>query len=347
MPSIELRNVNNFACRDINMTVADGELLVLLGPTGAGKTTLLNIISGLIEYEGSVLFDGSPTEGTPTNRRGVGYLFQDLVLFPHLTVSSNITYGLRMQKWGLEAIDARLRELMDSMNIHHLAGRYPRDLSGGEKQRVALARAIAPYPKVLLLDEPFNNLDMRTTKYLRIEFRKILKELGLTAIFVTHSLKEAQEMADRIAVLDRGRLEQIGSPREIFFDPHGEGVSDFLGSPNILECDGYHVLGNGLVAAECNGMEIIVPYEGNSVRKIAISPGDVYLSRNRPPGPHLNRFQGVISKAIPRGSVMRFTVRIGNREIDAELPRDIAEAQDLREGMEAFIILKLRCLRIL
>ena len=347
MPSIEMRNINNFVCRDINMTVSDRELLVLLGPTGAGKTTLLNIISGLIEYDGSVFFDGIAMEGTPTNRRGVGYLFQDLVLFPHLTVSSNITYGLRMQKWSAEAVDARLRDLMGSMRIHHLAGRYPRDLSGGEKQRVALARAIAPYPRVLLLDEPFNNLDMRTTKYLRIEFRRILKELGLTAIFVTHNLKEAQEMADRVAVLNHGGLEQIGYPHEIFFDPHGEGVSDFLGSPNILECDRSHVLGNGLVAADCNGMEIIVPYEGTTVEKIAISPGDVYLSRNRPPGPHLNRFQGVISKAIPHGSLMRFTVEIGNKEIVAELPRDITEAQDLREGMEAFIILKLRCLRIL
>ncbi len=347
MPSIELRNINNFACRDINMMVSDGELLVLLGPTGAGKTTLLNIISGLIEYDGSVFFDGIPMEGSPTNRRGVGYLFQDLVLFPHITVSSNITYGLRMQKWSAEARDARLGDLMDLMNIHHLAGRYPRDLSGGEKQRVALARAIAPYPKVLLLDEPFNNLDMRTTKYLRMEFRRILKELGLTAIFVTHNLKEAQEMADRVAVLNRGGLEQVGYPHEIFFDPQGEGVSDFLGSPNILECDRSHVLGNGLVAADCNGMEIIVPYEGTAVKKIAISPGDVYLSRNRPPGPHLNRFQGVISKAIPHGSLMRFTVEIGNREIVAELPGDIAEAQDLREGMEVFTILKLRSLRIL
>jgi ABC-type Fe3+/spermidine/putrescine transport system ATPase subunit len=347
VPSIELKNINNFACRDITMRVSDRELLVLLGPTGAGKTTMLNIISGLIEYEGSVLFEGIPMERTPTNRRGVGYLFQDLVLFPHLTVSSNITYGLRMQRWAVEAADVRLRELMDLMNIHHVAARYPRDLSGGEKQRVALARAIAPYPKVLLLDEPFNNLDMRTTKYLRMEFRKILKELGLTAIFVTHSLKEAQEMADRIAVLDRGRLVQIGFSQEIFFDPHGEEVSDFLGSPNILECDRYHVLGNGMVAADCNGMEIIIPYEGNSVRKIAISPGDVYLSRNRPPGPHLNRFQGVISKATPHGSVTRFTVRVGNREIVADLPRNIGEAQDLREGVEAFIILKLRCLRIL
>jgi ABC-type sulfate/molybdate transport systems ATPase subunit len=322
MPSIELKSINNFACRDITMAISDRELLVLLGPTGAGKTTLLNIISGLIAYEGSVLFDGIPMEGTPTNRRGVGYLFQDLVLFPHLTVSSNITYGMRMQKWSAEAIDARLRELMGLMTIHHLAGRYPRYLSGGEKQRVALARAIAPYPRVLLLDEPFNNLDMRTTKYLRMEFRKILKELGLTAIFVTHNLPEAQEMADRIAVLDRGRLEQIGS------------------------CDHYRTLGNGLVAADCNGMEIIVPYEGSPVRKIAISPGDVYLSRSRPPGPHLNRFQGVISEATLHGSVMRFTVRVGNRDIVGELPRDIAEAQDLREGMEAFIILKLRCLRI-
>jgi ABC-type Fe3+/spermidine/putrescine transport system ATPase subunit len=221
--------------------------MVLLGPTGAGKTTLLNIVSGLIEYEGSILFDGVSMDEIPVNRRGFGYLFQDLALFPHLDVTSNITYGLKMQKRRVDEIEARLHEMLNLMNIGHLARRYPKDLSGGEKQRVALARAIAPSPEVLLLDEPFNSLDSRSTKYLMLEFRRMLKGLGLTTIFVTHDLVEAKEMADRIAILDSGRFVQIGTPQEIFFAPNSYKVSDFLGLPNTFDYYSYKTPRNSQV----------------------------------------------------------------------------------------------------
>jgi ABC-type sugar transport system ATPase subunit len=155
MPTIELKNISNFVCRDISVTISNGELLVLLGPTGAGKTTLLNIICGLAPYEGSVLFDGEPIDTIPISRRRIGYLFQDLALFPHLDVRRNITYGLSTKKRGHNQIKARLDEMCTLLNIGHLLGRYPKNLSGGERQRVALARAIAPSPKILLLDEPF------------------------------------------------------------------------------------------------------------------------------------------------------------------------------------------------
>ncbi|RLA85963.1 MAG: hypothetical protein DRG40_03670, partial [Deltaproteobacteria bacterium] len=142
MPSLELKGIRNFVLKGVNLKVFDGELLVLLGPTGAGKTTLLNVIAGLLEYEGSVLLDGTPLEGVPTNRRGIGYLFQDLALFPHLDVASNIAYGLKAQGVPPKRVRERVKELLELMKVGHLAHRHPKDLSGGEKQRVALARTI-------------------------------------------------------------------------------------------------------------------------------------------------------------------------------------------------------------
>ena len=241
MSSITLKNISKYICKDINLEIFDKELLVLLGPNGAGKSTLLNVIAGLIDYEGSVSFSNLPVDKVPANKRRVGYLFQELNLFPHLDVSTNIAYGLRIQKQSQDEIRTRVEELLQIMKIKHLSSRYPKELSGGEKQRVALARALANSPRILLLDEPMNSLDYRTSKYLRTEFKTLQKKLGVTTIYVTHNFYEAEEMADRIAVLDKGRVEQIGSSKEIFFHPT-EAVNDFIGAPNILTCDYYHRL---------------------------------------------------------------------------------------------------------
>ena len=171
-------------------------IFALLGPNGAGKTTLLNIIAGLTDYDGSVLFDGMPVDKVPASKREAGYLFQDLVLFPHLDVTANIAYGLKVQKQSQSEVEARVQELLQVMRIKHLSSRYPKHLSGGEKQRVALARALALSPKVLLLDEPLNSLDVQTSKYLRIELKQLQRELGITTIYVTHDLTEAEELAE-------------------------------------------------------------------------------------------------------------------------------------------------------
>ena len=219
MPSIELKNISQYICRQVNLKIRDKELLVLLGPNGAGKTTLVNIIAGLTDYEGSVLFNDVPVDKLPSHKREVGYLFQDLVLFPHLDVAANIAYGLRAKKQPQHQVEARVNELLQMMKIEHLASRYPKHLSGGEKQRVALARALAPSPRVLLLDEPLSSLDVPTTKYLRTELKQLQQRLGITTVYVTHDLQEAEEMADRIAVLQDGHLEQVGKPEEVFFYP--------------------------------------------------------------------------------------------------------------------------------
>jgi len=216
MPNIRLKNINNFVCRDINLEIFDREFLVIWGPTGAGKTTLLNVISGLIEYEGSVQFDSVPAEKMSICMRKVGYLFQNLVLFPHLNVWANISYGLSIQGKSRNEIKSRVSELLKLIGIDHLARRFPKDLSGGEKQRVALARAIAPSPEIMLLDEPLNSLDFNTARYLRNEILKLHKKMGITTLCITHSFDEAFAMADRIAVLNKGKIVQLDFPENIF-----------------------------------------------------------------------------------------------------------------------------------
>jgi len=346
MPSIELKNICQYICHDVNLKIKDKELLVLLGPNGAGKTTLVNIIAGLTDYEGSVLFDSVAVDKLPANKRGVGYLFQELVLFPHLDVAANIAYGLRAQKQSPSQAEARVNQLLQMMKIKHLSSRYPKHLSGGEKQRVALARALAPSPKVLLLDEPLSSLDMPTAKYLRTELKQLQQRLEITTIYVTHDLQEAEEMADRIAVLQNGCLEQVGKPEEVFFYPQNEKVSDFIGAPNILDCDYCRSLGKGVMEVGCGGLPIIVPHDGNLVKRIALLPSDIHISETRPPGPEVNRFKGTITSIKPTDEVVRIGLKVGAVSLVTGVPNHIFEDMNLAVGKEVFLILKLRRIKI-
>jgi ABC-type Fe3+/spermidine/putrescine transport system ATPase subunit len=346
MPSIELKNICQYICRDVNLKIRDKELMVLLGPNGAGKTTIANIIAGLTDYEGSVLFNDTAVDKLPAHKREVGYLFQDLVLFPHLDVAANIAYGLRAKKQSQEQTEARVKKLLQMMKIEHLASRYPKHLSGGEKQRVALARALAPSPKVLLLDEPLSSLDLPTTKYLRTELRQLQQKLGITTIYVTHDLQEAEEMADRIAVLQDGQLEQVGKPEEVFFYPQNERVSDFIGAPNILDCDYCRSLGRGVMEVGCGGMTIIVPHIGKTAKRIAVFPHDIHISETRPVGPAVNRFKGTVTSISPTQEAVRIGLKTGTRELKARIPHHIFEDMNLAVGKEVFVILKLRRIRV-
>ncbi|MFC1935075.1 ABC transporter ATP-binding protein [Chloroflexota bacterium] len=346
MLSIELKNICKYICRDVNLKIPGSEFLVLLGPNGSGKTTLINVIAGLTDYEGSVLFGGAPVDGIPASRREVGYLFQHLILFPHLDVSTNIAYGLRNQKQLGHQISARVERLLKMMKITHLASRYPKHLSGGEKQRVALARALAPSPRILLLDEPLSSLDAQTAKYLRTELKQLQRELGITMVFVTHNLQEAEEMADRIAVIQNGRIEQVGKPNEVFFHPGNERVSNFIGAPNILDCTYCHNLGQGIIEVGCGGLPIIVPHDGDSVHKIAILPQDIYLTKTKPPGPKVNRFTGTINGITPTDTAARIELKAGYNNLLAEIPYHIFEDMNLAIGNDVFLILKLKRIRV-
>ena len=346
MSTIELKEIyTTYSLRDINLTIGSGELLVLLGPTGAGKTTLLNVIAGLEDYRGSVLFNGRAVDGLAPGERKVGYLFQDLNLFPHLNVFSNIAFGLKMQGLSKRQIQDKVEEMLELFKIESLRDRFPNSLSGGEKQRVALARALINSPHILLLDEPMSSLDYRTSKYLRIELRALQKKLGITTIYVTHNLYEAEELADRIAVISKGRLEQIGSPEDVFFHPRST-ISSFIGAPNILHCEDCQLLNPSLMEVECGGISLIIPNEGRPVKKLAILPEDIYLSATKPPGPDINRIKGTLIKYEEAAHTVCCTVQAGKNYLKAELPREIFKTMGLNIGAAVWLILNLRKLKV-
>lgn len=345
MPDIRLTDVTKHICRGVNLTIKDREIFVIVGTTGAGKTTLLNVIAGVTDYKGNVHIDSAIVDNVPPRKRSVGYLFQGLALFPHLTVESNILFGLEAA--GIEKTIARKRvaDLMEMMRISHLAARYPRMLSGGEKKRVALARSLAPSPEILLLDEPTSSLDHQTAKYLRSELIAVLRKLGITTVYVTHDLREAEEIADRITLMSNGRVEQVSTPREFFFNPHNERVSEFVGMPNIIECSQSRILASGLVEVVSDEMKMVLPYDGSNVKKIAIPPDDVYISDVSPPGPAVNRFTGTVEKITELDSAVRVTVSIGKNSLLAELPVVAFDELSIQEGKEVYVVIKMRRLR--
>jgi ABC-type sugar transport system ATPase subunit len=347
LTKVELRDISNeYILRNVNLTVLDGELLTLLGPTGAGKTTLLDVISGLIEYEGTVLFDGKTVNDLLTSERHISYVFQDLALFPHLDVASNVAYGLKVRKKPKREIEATISELLKLMKMDHLRHRYPTSLSGGEKQRAALARALAVSPNILLLDEPFNNLDPSTRQYLRAELRRLQKKLGITTIFVTHDLGEADEVGDRIAIIINGTLQQVGTPKEVFSNPENDEVADLIGSQNVLSCSHPKFLGHGLFEVNCKGTRIVVPCEGNSVKKIAIPPRGIYIYADIPEGPRVNTYKGIILQFKHLSpSLVRARIKVGENILSAELPEDLFVHLDLAIGKEVFIKLRLKSIK--
>ena len=242
--SIEVRNVSKYfrdfpALRDVSLEVASGELVALLGPSGSGKTTLLRIIAGLEKPDaGAVFLAGEDATGQHVGSRRVGFVFQHYALFRHMTVFDNIAFGLKVRprstRPSRDEIRGRVNELLRLIQLERWADRYPAQLSGGQRQRVALARALAVEPKVLLLDEPFGSLDAKVRKELRRWLRRLHDELHVTSVFVTHDQEEALEVADRVVVMNEGRIEQIGAPQDVYHHPANAFVCNFLGDVNLF-----------------------------------------------------------------------------------------------------------------
>ncbi len=242
--NIQIRGIHkafaSFPALDgVNLDIESGELIALLGPSGSGKTTLLRTIAGLeFPDAGQILFGGEDIASRPVRERGVGFVFQHYALFKHMKVADNVAFGLNVRKGAerpsKEAIQKRVSDLLDLVQLSGLDKRYPSQLSGGQRQRVALARALAIEPKVLLLDEPFGALDAKVRKDLRRWLRELHDKTGYTTIFVTHDQEEALELADRVVVMNRGRIEQVGNNQQVYEQPATPFVFDFLGSVNIL-----------------------------------------------------------------------------------------------------------------
>src|ERR671924_413975 len=218
------------ALDDVSVEVPDGSLTALLGPSGSGKSTLLRAIAGLDEPDsGEIVIDGQVATGLPPQRRNVGFVFQHYAAFKHMTVRDNVGFGLTIRKRPREEIEARVDELLNLVHLDGFAHRYPSQLSGGQRQRMALARALAVQPRVLLLDEPFGALDATVRKELRVWLRRLHDEMHVTTVFVTHDQEEAMEVAEQIVVLGDGRIEQVGSPRDLYEQPANEFVMRFIG----------------------------------------------------------------------------------------------------------------------
>jgi len=223
------------AVRDLNLDVAAGEFLTFLGPSGSGKTTILMMIAGFVAPDGGdIVIDGRRVTWLPAHKRGIGMVFQNYALFPHMTVAENIAFPLQMRGVPKSAIRAKTQEILELVQLPGYEGRYARELSGGQQQRVALARALVFEPRVLLLDEPLSALDKKLRDQIRIELKHIHQRLGITFIYVTHDQEEALIMSDRIAVMNAGRIAQIGTPRQLYEEPADAFVAQFIGESNLL-----------------------------------------------------------------------------------------------------------------
>ena len=240
-PFLELRDLRKRygrvdAVDGVSLSVSPGEFVALLGPSGCGKTTTLRMIAGFVTPSaGEIRLRGNDVTYLQPQRRNMGMVFQNYALFPHMTVEANVEFGLVSHRVPASLRTARIREVLELVGLSGEAGRYPRQLSGGQQQRVALARVLALQPDLLLFDEPLSNLDAKLRVQMRHEIRRLQRELGITALFVTHDQEEAMTIADRIAVMNRGRIEQVGTPREIYDSPASRFVADFIGLSNILE----------------------------------------------------------------------------------------------------------------
>jgi putative spermidine/putrescine transport system ATP-binding protein len=303
----------------LDLTACPGELLALLGPSGCGKTTALRVLAGFERPDaGEVLVDGRDITGVPAHRRGAGMVFQSYSLFPHLTAVENVAFGMRMRSTGKAERDRRAEELLDLVGLTALAGRFPHQMSGGQQQRVALARALALQPRVLLLDEPLSALDAKVRLTLREEIRRLQQDLGVTTLFVTHDQEEALSMADRVAVLRAGRLEQVAAPAELYARPATAFVAEFVGTMSRVPA----VRAGSGPQVEVLGMRLPVqgdlPADGEL--DALVRPEAVRVSADPRGG-------GTVVAASFLGAITRVTVRLADgTEVKADLPTEAAAA---------------------
>lgn len=304
------------------LEVGSGETLVFLGPSGCGKTTLLRVIAGLEAPDpgGRVLFDDEDVTQLPIEKRNVGMVFQSYALFPNMNVEENIAYGLKVHKVAPAQRAKRVEEMLEMMQIGELRDRRITQLSGGQRQRVALARAIAVQPRVLLLDEPLTALDALLRERLRIEIDVLLHSLGITAAYVTHDQAEAMAIGDRVAVMNKGAIVQVGTPREIYFRPASAFIADFIGTMNRVHGtvrDGFLELQGGRVPWTRGGVGVI---------EVLFRPGDARIA-----GPGEAQFRGVVARQFFLGDRTRFQVTgIG----DAPVTVETTEHREFRVGEE-------------
>jgi putative spermidine/putrescine transport system ATP-binding protein/spermidine/putrescine transport system ATP-binding protein len=325
----------------MDLNVEPGAFVTLLGPSGCGKTTTLRMVAGLAApSEGDILIKGARVNEVPIHKRNLGIVFQNYALFPHKTIFDNVAFGLKYRKVPKAEIAERVARALELVQLPQMADRFPNQLSGGQQQRIALARAIVVEPDVLLLDEPLSALDANLREDMRVELKKIQHQLGITTIFVTHDQSEALAMSDKIVVMNKGRIEQEGSPEDVYARPRSEFVARFLGNSNLLDGtiaarNGSHlsveVSGLGRVEAEVNGAA--VPQDGQPVR-LVVRAEKLHLSTAPEGEPGDTQLNGRVDTVDYQGQAARYFVTVGAHSLQVINPID---SSPLAEGAEVCV----------
>ncbi len=335
------------AVDDVNLEVKEGELVTLLGPSGCGKTTTLRMISGFeLPTSGQILIDGEDISMVPPNKRPTTMVFQNYALFPHLTVYENIAYGLNIRKKPRQDVRRKTEEAMRLVGLEGMGERSPAQLSGGQQQRVSLARSLIMEPKVLLLDEPLSNLDAKLRVSTRIEIRKLQQRVGITSVYVTHDQEEAMTLSDRVVIMHQGRIQQIGTPKEIYAHPLNRFVAGFIGKANFLESRVLRVVSKREVVLDIIGKKMLIQVpqdtfsEGEKVL-LVIRPESVELESMKP-----DSLSGKILDSVYLGSQIVYEIGVENYTLHVEIANPQGHKVFAR-GEDVTITLKEKCLHIL
>ncbi len=350
MEIIQLSGVNHKrgSCqilKDINLSIYNGEFLTLLGPSGCGKTTLLRLIAGLDNPDtGSIIINSYNVTNLPPEQRQVNMIFQNYALFPHLNVYDNVAFGLRVKKTPENVIRKKVTDILNTVKLSHLAHRYPHSLSGGQQQRVAIARAVVNEPLVLLLDEPLSALDYKLRKVMQIELKQLQRRLGITFIFVTHDQEEALSMSDRVAVMNDGVIEQIGTPKDVYEEPNSLYVAKFIGEVNIFNGEIKQNEGDYLVT-EIEGRLYTLKnrkkLSSGSKISVIIRPEDIdvwgdneVLDEEKG-----GMFSGIVEQVIYKGSTVDLIVKLmgGQRVLATEFFNEDDEKLDYHVGEKVWL----------
>ena len=344
-PIIEIRSAtkrfgSTVAVDDNSLEILAGEFFALLGPSGCGKTTLLRMLAGLeIPTSGQFLIDGEDMAGIPPNRRPVNMVFQSYAVFPHMTVFDNVAYGLRVTSTPKDRIETEVMTALAQVRLEEYRERMPDQLSGGQKQRVALARALVKKPKVLLLDEPLSALDAKLREAMQIELVSLQHSVGITFVIVTHDQDEALSMADRIAVIRAGRIEQVASPRELYEYPRTRFVADFIGKMNVFDVAS-RTAGDGQVTVEVPRLgEIAIPWQepADTVDSIAIRPEKTRLFRERPAAELFSVSARVINVTYHGSESRVFVETEAGLSLQSTIQNESRDMDDFRPGDAVWI----------
>jgi molybdopterin-binding protein len=340
---IEVKNLcvdlGEFILRDITLSIEEGEYFIILGPTGAGKTVLLESIAGLYPIKsGEIWLRGKEVTSVEPEKRKISIVYQDHVLFPHLSVRDNIVFGLRMSKTSVDEVANRLNWVAELLGISHLLQRRPYTLSGGEKQKVALGRAIITQPELLLVDEPLSALDPETRESVQQELRQLHKELGITILHVTHDFEEAIALGNRIAVIGEGHLMQVGTPEEVFRHPNSEFVARFAMTRNIFVGRAEKKPGGDTIF-KVDDTEFVIAADVDGLHHASIRPEDIIISSEPLRSSARNCFPGTITDVVDKGSTLYVTVNIPP-ELSCLVTRHSFQELGLHQGKEVFLTFK-------